>query len=78
MKVNLSQNAVEAISNIQENPVLIGIIEDAENFILDYVDCNIGDESLSSTLSKGIVNHVKGLRAVRKLLENIVNEGGAL
>jgi hypothetical protein len=75
MKLNLTPCALEGIHELQDNSdLLIGMIEDVENFILDNVDTTCG----SDELSRQTVSHVKGLRAVRKLLTQIgQEEGGA-
>jgi hypothetical protein len=75
MKINLSPEAVEAIFEIQESPILIGIIEDAENFILENIDNETGDDEKEAMLSRQTLSHIRGLRSIRKLLVKICEEG---
>ena len=65
MKLNLSPQAVEAIALLQDTPDMIEMLSGAEDFILEMDETN---QALT------ILNHVKGIRCIRKLLENIVAE----
>ena len=49
MKIDLTPQKVETIKEIQDNPILVGIMEDAENFILENVDI---DSDENGSLSK--------------------------
>ncbi len=62
--INLSPKAVEAISTLQKSPIMVSMITDSEDFILENVD----DESLY----REALANIKGLRMVRRLLEDIV------
>ena len=68
MKINFTPLMIETIKEIQDNPILVGIMEDAENFILENVDIDCDEDG---KLSKKALDNVKGLRSVRKLLEKI-------
>jgi hypothetical protein len=73
MKLNLSPAAVAAVHELQEDSTLLsGMLEDAENYILDNIDTLTGDEQQSFQA----ISHVKSLRSVRKLLLQINQEEG--
>jgi hypothetical protein len=71
MTVNLSQSVIEAIFEIQKYPIMLGAIEDIENFLIDNIDTEIGDEQKVLTVSSQMVSHLKFLRTLRNLLTKI-------
>jgi len=71
MKVNFSQNTIEAIAELQEYPMLRYAIEDVENFIIENIDTEIGDEEMVANISKQALSHLKFLRKLRDLLKKI-------
>lgn len=73
MKLNLTPSAVKSVHELQEDSKLLaGMLEDVENYILENVDTENGDEKLSFQA----ISHIKGLRSIRKLLNRISQEEG--
>jgi hypothetical protein len=75
MKINFTPCAMDAIHELQNNSELLaGMIEDAENFILDNTDTLTG----SNELSFRAISHIKGLRSIRQLVAKLSaqQEGG--
>jgi len=66
MKVNLIATAIEAINELQNSPLCVPMIEDAENFIIENFD--------NEDLSKEALGCIRGLRIIRRLLEKICVE----
>jgi hypothetical protein len=75
MKLNLTPSAIEAIYEIQENPILVGVIEDVENFILENINSDDNSEE-KSDIPRKTLDNIKGLRSIRKLLGKICEEEG--
>jgi len=63
MSINLPPITVDAISTLQKNPMMVSMITDTEDFLIEHCD----DESLSHQ----VLANIKGLRMIRRLLENI-------
>jgi hypothetical protein len=73
MNLNLTPLAVEGIRQLQNNPDLfIEILEDIENFILENIEVEKGDD-----LSFYTISNIKDLRLVRKILTKIGQDENA-
>ena len=75
MKVNLSQDAIEAIAEFQENgELLYECIEDVEKFIFEYVHNETGNEAEENSINRKIVAHSKFLHTLRNLIKKIYEQ----
>lgn len=68
MRVDMSPGVIDAINELQENPVIVQAIAEAEDVILKFTD---DDEH-----SVEILSAIRDLRYLKKFLDMIVKKEG--
>lgn len=74
MTPNLTPCAIKSIRELQEDSKMFtGMLEDVENYIIENVDPLM----ISEKQSFQAISHIKGLRSIRNLLNQISQEEGS-